>query len=129
MHPSARRVLTTIAIAGAGTLALTAPAGAALYGHWHGASAKATIKLTLRPGSAMNEGSLLVRNTSPAGTAGHVYEMRCHAHGAASGLVFAIEPLTGSNPINLSGASGVRGPSCTITRDGKYWTTLALRHG
>jgi hypothetical protein len=121
-----RRSAIALAAAGLGTLALLAPpANAAIYGHWAGESAKATIKLSLRTGSP-NDGSLFLKNTPRSATVGHVYEIRCHKHGGTSGLVTAIQPITGSNPINLFGASGVRGTSCTITRDKTFLTTFTL---
>jgi hypothetical protein len=116
----------------AGSLALTAgllmvispAADASLRGRWGAENTSMRIKLDL--GANPHTGSLRLEHTSAAQTVGHTFAMRCHAPGRASRLVFAIQPLTGSNPINLYGASRVRGRSCTITRDGARLTRFML---
>ena len=56
-----------------------------------------------------------------------MYWIDCKKRGRRSHNVFAIQPLTGSNPIDLSSSSDVRGRICSITVDEQPWTRFTLR--
>ena len=112
-------------IMGATIATAVAPAAHAdLHGKWGAENKKVHIKLNLSSDPA--GGSLRLKGTSGAETVGHLYEMDCRKRGGKNDFVFAIQPLTGSNPINLYGASDVRGRICTITVDGVRLTRLTL---
>jgi hypothetical protein len=118
-----RPVLATLTLLGA--LALGAPAAdAALKGKWGAENKKIKIRLTLR--DSRNEGSLRIKGASDEDTIGVLYWMDCSKPGGKPKNVFAIQPLTGSNPINLSAVSDVAGTRCTLKRDGKLWTEFRL---
>jgi hypothetical protein len=71
-------------------------------------------------------GSLRTKGASDEDTVGVLYWMDCRKPGGKRKNVFAIQPLTGSNPINLDGFSDVRGTRCLLERDEKPWTTFRL---
>jgi hypothetical protein len=122
--PLIRTVLVTLTLVGA--LALGAPAASAeLKGKWGAENKKVELRLTLR-GSG-NEGSLRIKGASAEDTVGHLYWMDCRKRGRKAKNVFAIQPITGSNPIRLSAVSGVTGPRCVLKRDDEPWTEFRLR--
>jgi hypothetical protein len=102
-----------------------AAAHADLHGKWGAENKKVRIKLNLSSDPA--GGSLRLKGKSDADTVGHLYDMECRKRGGKNHLVFSIQPITGSNPINLYGASDVRGRICTITVDGARLTRLTLK--
>jgi hypothetical protein len=107
-------------------LALAAPAAdAALEGKWGAENNKIKLRLTLRDSG--NEGTLRIKGASDQDTAGVLYWMDCHKPGGKPKNVFAIQPITGSNPIMLSAVSDVVGRRCTLKRDQQPWTRFTLR--
>jgi hypothetical protein len=107
-------------------LALAAPAAdAELKGKWGAENKKIKLRLTLR--DSRNEGSLRIKGASDDDTAGVLYWMDCRKPGGKPKNVFAVQPITGSNPISLSAVSDVTGTRCTLKRDNQPWTSFTLR--
>lgn len=107
--------------------ALAAPAAAAtpLEGKWGAENQKIELRLTLRDSG--NKGTLRIKGASDEDTVGVMYWMDCGKRGGKRKNVFAIQPLTGSNPLRLSAVSDVTGRRCILKRDDELWTEFTLR--